>query len=58
MSVSQASTSGLSHFDLPTIFGCGVELAEGSAGLIEAEWADLPANCEGPTSNDAFAKSV
>jgi hypothetical protein len=41
---------GLSHFDLPTIFRCAVELAEAAAGLTETEWADLPANCEGPTS--------
>jgi hypothetical protein len=41
---------GLSHFDLPTIFRCAVELAEAGAGLTEAEWADLPASCEGPTS--------
>src|SRR6516165_3614705 len=44
------SAGGLSHFDLPTIFRCAVELAEAAAGLTETEWADLPANCEGPTS--------
>jgi hypothetical protein len=41
---------GLSHFELPTIFRCAVELAEAAAGLTETEWADVPANCEGPTS--------
>jgi hypothetical protein len=41
---------GLTHFDLPTIFRCAVELAEAAARLTEAEWADLPADCEGPAS--------
>lgn len=47
---SRPGTGGLSHFDLPTIFRCAVELAEAAAGLPETEWADVPANCEGPTS--------
>jgi hypothetical protein len=42
--------SGLLTLDLPTIFRCAVEVAEAAACLTETEWADLPANCDGPGS--------
>lgn len=45
-----AGLDGLSHLDLPNIFRCAVELAEAASNLTEQQWADLPANCEGPTS--------
>src|SRR4051812_16374178 len=44
------SAGGLSQLHLPTVFRCAVELAEAASLLPEQEWADLPANCEGPTS--------
>lgn len=47
---SPLGAGGLSHFDVPTVFRCGAELAEAAAGLTEQEWADVPADCEGPTS--------
>lgn len=41
---------GLSHFDLPTIFRCSVELAESATALDPTEWASLPVDIEGPGS--------
>jgi hypothetical protein len=41
---------GLFHFDLPTVFRCGVELAEATSALDPSEWADLPVDIEGPAS--------
>lgn len=41
---------GLTQFDLPTIFRCGVELAEAVAALDRTEWATVPVDIEGPAS--------
>src|SRR5262245_31168079 len=46
-----AGATGLSRFDLVTVFRCGVELGEAASQLTEQEWADVPANCTGPGSS-------
>jgi hypothetical protein len=44
------AAGGLVHFDLPTVFRCGVELAEAAVVLGPTEWASFPIEIEGPSS--------